>query len=579
MISNELTWQKLGPDYQLYLNLFASADKLNNATLSIIQPRLYSSFKRFLSITTCSPFAIIKAETSRSCLYELAKCIENIIPSSGNLTGDYQLLNGKFHWQDGVKGAFTPCQTVCYCNWIEIPQLFGGIYQHQDSVRLEPGLLHKINGGVLLLSISTLLAQPLMWQRLKQMVMQKQFDWLSVNENQFLPYPIDSMPLHIKLLLVGDYSSLEEFEEKETELFSQAIYGEYEFELDFEHISQLSLWIRFIKQIINDCKLPSLTADAWPVFITQAIRYTEDKYTLPLNRVWLINCLAEANQFQQDNLLTAKSFNTAMQQRQWRNGYLAKRCLNNILQKQVFIKTEGKMIGQINGLSIMQYSGHPELISEPSRITCVAHFGDGEFIDVERKAELGGNIHAKGMMIMQAYLNYELKLEQPQPFSVSMVFEQSYNEVDGDSASLAGLCALISALSLQPIDQQVAVTGAVDQFGYIQPVGGINQKIESFFDICFQRKLTGQQGVIIPMANVRHLCLKSDLIVAVKSGFFHIWPVKHVSKAISILTKYPYYKQQHDKSNLHLLALIQKRITQANNQERPKFLGFLKWLN
>lgn len=226
-----------------------------------------------------------------------------------------------------------------------------------------------------------------------------------------------------------------------------------------------------------------------------------------------------------------------------------------------------------------KYPGHPELIGEPSRITCVAHFGDGEFTDVERKVELGGNIHAKGMMIMQAYLNYELKLEQPQPFSDSIVFEQSYNEVDGDSASLAELCALISALSLQPIDQQIAVTGAVDQFGYVQPIGSINQKIESFFNVCFQRELTGQQGVIIPAANIRHLCLKTDLIAAVKSGVFHIWPVEHVSEAISILTKHAYYKQQYDTNNLHLLALIQERITQANNQERPKFMGLLKWLN
>ncbi|MGP1953637.1 MAG: S16 family serine protease, partial [Arsenophonus sp. NC-QC1-MAG3] len=145
--------------------------------------------------------------------------------------------------------------------------------------------------------------------------------------------------------------------------------------------------------------------------------------------------------------------------------------------------------------------------------------------------------------------------------------------------SLAELCALISALSLQPIDQQIAVTGAVDQFGYVQPIGSINQKIESFFDVCFQRKLTGQQGVIIPTANIRHLCLKADLIAAIKSSVFHIFPVKHVSEAISILTKHAYYKEEYATNNLHLLALIHERISQANNQERPKFMGLLKWLN
>ncbi|MGP1931226.1 MAG: hypothetical protein ACTS74_03260 [Arsenophonus sp. ET-YP4-MAG3] len=145
--------------------------------------------------------------------------------------------------------------------------------------------------------------------------------------------------------------------------------------------------------------------DAWPVLITQAIRYTENKSILPLDRIWLIRILGEANQFQEDNQLTAKSFKSAIQQHQWQHGYLAKRNLDDILQKQIFIKTKGKIIGQVNGLSVLQYSGHPELIGESSRITCVVHFSDGQFTDVERKTELGGNIHAKGMMIMQAYLN------------------------------------------------------------------------------------------------------------------------------------------------------------------------------
>lgn len=579
MISNELTWKNLTLDYESYLNFFSSAEKLSNATLQIIQPRLYDSLKRFLLIPTNSSFAIIKALECNSYLSELAKSIKNITSFSVKITGDYQQLNGRFHWKKGVKGLFTPCYSVYFSNWIEMPQLFGSIHQYQNSVHLEPGLLHKINGGVLLLSVGTLLSQPLMWQRLKQMLIQKRFEWLPANDNQFLPYPIDSIPLDIKLILVGNHFSLERFEEKEPDIYSQSTYGEYEFELEFEHSAQLLLWMQFVKQIITDYQFPSLTTNAWPTLITQAIRYTEDKSILPLDRVWLIRCLAEANQFQQNNQLTEKSFQTAMQKREWRQGYLAKRNLNDILKNQVFIKTKGKIIGQINGLSVIQYPGHPEVIGEPLRITCVAHFGDGEFIDVERKVELGGNVHAKGMMIMQAYLNYELKLEQPQPFSISIVFEQSYNEVDGDSASLAELCVLISALSLQPIDQEIAVTGSVDQFGYVQPVGNINKKIESFFDVCFQRGLTGQQGVIIPSSNICHLCLKENLIHAVKSGVFHIWHVKHVSEAISILTKHTYYKQEHDKNNLYLLALIQKRITLANNQERPKFIRFLKWLN
>lgn len=144
---------------------------------------------------------------------------------------------------------------------------------------------------------------------------------------------------------------------------------------------------------------------------------------------------------------------------------------------QIFIETDGEVIGQINGLSVLEYPGHPRAFGEPSRISCVVHTGDGEFTDVERKAELGGNLHAKGMMIMQAFLISELELDMPLLLGIDC-FEQSYGEVDGDSASLAELCALVSALAMQPINQQIAVTGSVDQFGNVQPIGGANEKLK-----------------------------------------------------------------------------------------------------
>lgn len=194
-----------------------------------------------------------------------------------------------------------------------------------------------------------------------------------------------------------------------------------------------------------------------------------------------------------------------LQQREWREGFLAERMQDEILQEQILIETEGERIGQINALSVIEFPGHPRAFGEPSRISCVVHIGDGEFTDIERKAELGGNIHAKGMMIMQAFLMSELQLEQQIPFSASLTFEQSYSEVDGDSASMAELCALISALADVPVNQSIAITGSVDQFGRAQPVGGLNEKIEGFFAICQQRELTGKQGVIIPTANIRHL--------------------------------------------------------------------------
>ena len=242
---------------------------------------------------------------------------------------------------------------------------------------------------------------------------------------------------------------------------------------------------------------------------------------------------------------------------------------------QILVETEGRVVGQINGLSVLEYPGHPYAFGEPARISCVVHLGDGEFVDVERKAELGGNIHAKGMMIMQAFLISELELDQPLPFSASIVFEQSYGEVDGDSASLAELCALVSALSQQPINQQIAVTGSVDQFGNVQPIGGVNEKIEGFFEACQRRGLTGSQGVILPATNVRHLCLNQAVIEAVQQGQFHLWAVDTVAEALPLLTGMAYADEQQPS----LLGIIQERISQVNPQDRRRWPWPLRWLN
>ena len=577
MISQELTWQGLIPDLSSLQTNFVSSTTLTPATLSDIQPRLFDGMQRFISESAQTRFMFIKSDESEEYLSVFADSIQPLQVNSKTIDGDYYLSEDKqlFQWKDGVKSRFSTQATIAHRQWIEPEQLFGYI---TPAITLVPGLLHEINGGVLVISANTLIAQPLMWTRLKNMVIRRQLEWLPLSETDRLPIHIEPQPLELKIIIIGDRLSLEEFEYNDPELFNRAIYGEYESVMFFEDEEQLALWMRYIKSIITSNQLPDITADAWPALIHQATRYCEDKFNLPLDSAWLARRLMDAAHHQVENLITSDSLTQAEENRLWRHSFIAERTLDDILQDQVLLKTEGEVIGQINGLSVLQYPGHPEAIGEPSRITCVAHLGDGEFTDVERKAELGGNIHAKGMMIMEAYLNYELKLEQPQPFSASIVFEQSYGEVDGDSASLAEVCAFISALSLQPIDQQIAVTGAIDQFGYVQPIGGVNEKIEGFFDICAKRGLTGNQGVIIPLANVRHLCTNDEVIEAVKEGQFHIWPVEHVAQAITQLTKQPYFEQQVEDDNVHLLALIQERIHQANTPDKSRLPWFLKWL-
>ncbi|WP_099108326.1 Lon protease family protein [Xenorhabdus sp. KJ12.1] len=575
MTNIKLDWQSLQPNSVPYQSLFNSVSESPSATLEVIQPRLHNGLTLFCQANLRQSFMLLKAEESDACLALLSDTVSTLLPESyPDVGGYYQIEHQTITWHSSGEGPFSPNQRVAYREWIEPEQLFGNIYTHQNVLQLQPGLIHQVNGGILILPLRTLLSQPLMWVRLKQMIIQRRFDWLPHNENHPLPLPVPSIPLDLRLILVGDRFSLDELHTIEPELASSALYSEFEPDMPFHEEDDLAMWCRYVSGFIQQQKLPSLSQDAWSELFRQAIRYTEDQFSLPLDIQWLKQTLETAANYQQENQITLHSLQQAEDNRRWRHSYLAERSMDEILKGQILIRTQGTVIGQINGLSVLEYSGHPDPIGEPSRISCVAHLGDGEFIDVERKVELGGNIHAKGMMIMQAYLISELKLDQPQPFSASIVFEQSYGEVDGDSASLAELCALISALSQQPINQQIAVTGAVDQFGNVQPIGGVNEKIEGFFRVCHCRGLTGSQGVIIPTANVQHLCLHQDVINAVKNGEFHIWAVEHVSEAASLLTDIPYYDEQKE----HLLAMIYERITQINSQERPKLPWFLRWL-
>ncbi|CND88823.1 putative Lon protease [Yersinia nurmii] len=524
---------------------------------------------------------LIKAQESGDYLNLLSQAIKelqaNETPALAG--GDYLVHGHQVSWQPAQQGneAFA-AKSTCLCQeWIEPEQLFGCVRIHKDTVSLQPGLVHHANGGVLILSVRSLLAQPLMWLRLKQMVTQQRFEWHSPDETKPLPLHIPSMPLDLRLVLVGDRLGLGDFHDMEPELGELAIYGEFEAELPLLDEEGMALWCGYINGLVQQNHLPPLSADAWPVLFKQAIRHSGDQGSLPLCPQWLTRQLAEAAMYAEEDEITGNSLDVAANNRDWRQNYLAERMQDEIELGQILIETEGAVVGQINGLSVLEYPGHPRAFGEPARISCVVHMGDGEFVDVERKAELGGNLHAKGMMIMQAFLNAELELDQPMPFSASIVFEQSYGEVDGDSASLAELCALISALSQQPINQQIAVTGSVDQFGNVQPIGGVNEKIEGFFEVCQRRGLTSHQGVILPSTNVRHLCLHQSVVEAVQNGQFHLWAVDSVTEALPLLTGLPYADEQQTS----LLGIIQERIAQMNPQDRrrPWPLRWLNWFN
>lgn len=580
MTINTLSQRALAPATEAFQALFIQPDLAfeNDALFSDLQARLHYALEQFLHPQGISPFLLVKAPEEKDYLQLFTQKAAELRQSNPSpLTGVHYQINGaEISMTPAQKESdnFASTSPIIFADWVEAEQLFGSVRLFNGDIRLQPGLVHQANGGILVLSLRTLLAQPLLWMRLKSQVMQQRFEWLTFDDARPLPVSIPSMPLVLKVMLVGERESLADFQEMEPELSATSLYSEFEDSLQIMGEEELKHWCQWVWQVARQHALPGLASDAWPLLMQEGARYTGDQETMPLCPLWISRQLREAAPFTDNDTINAEQLKTMLTQRQWREGFLAERMQDEILQEQILIETDGECIGQINALSVIDFPGHPRPMGEPSRISCVVHIGDGEFTDVERKAELGGNIHAKGMMLMQSFLMAELDLEQQLPFSASLTFEQSYSEVDGDSASMAELCALISALANVPINQSIAMTGSVDQFGRAQPVGGLNEKIEGFFAICNTRGLTGKQGVIIPSANVRHLSLAAEVREAVEAGQFSIWTMDDVTDALPLLTQLNW-----DGEGQTLLQTIQERIAQATQQEPRRYPWFLAWLN
>lgn len=579
MTNNRLEWRALQPDTDDIRPLLSLVPEDNSSYFASVQPRLFNGLN-LLQLTAAKPALMLIKSPENAEYSSLFKGVLEIISEEKlpELFGGHYEVNGMsidWHPAESQHDNFVSKGGIHCADWIEAEQLFGCVRYYDQTITLQPGLLHQSNGGTLMLPLRTLLAQPLLWLRLRKILITQQFDWYSADEKRPLPVAIPSMPMQFRLVLIAERDALADFQEMEPELSMQALYSEFEENLQICDGDDLNLWMKWVTSRATSAGITAIADDFWPALIREGARYTGDQDTLPLCPSWISRQLQEALMYNPDDNLCGAHIQNALETREWREGFLAERIRDEILFDQVIIETEGEIIGQINALSVIEFPGHPRAFGEPSRLSCVVHIGDGEFTDVERKAELGGNIHAKGMMIMQAWLIAELELEHQLPFSASLVFEQSYSELDGDSASLAGLCVFISALACQPINQQIAVTGSVDQFGRVQAVGGLNEKIEGFFHICNQRILNGKQGVIIPQANIRHLSLNQDVVDAVREEKFHIWAVSSIEEALPLLTGVDW-----DKDNEPcLLRSIQERILQINQQHRRQYAWPLRWLN
>ncbi|ABF14235.1 AAA family ATPase [Candidatus Palibaumannia cicadellinicola] len=577
MTNNKLLWQDLFPNTKNFEAVFQQLYEPLELPLFHIQNRLISCLKQLCHSKHPSSFMLLNAREEEEYFQLITDTVKTIMPIAQKPIGGRYIVTGmNIHWDNKsqIKDNFTAKDVCTWQAWVEQEQLFGGLYCYKDIINLQPGLVHNINGGILVIGAHTLVSQPLLWLRLKQMILNQRFDWLPANNNQPLSVYIPSMPINLRLIIIGEHKTLTILNNIDPNIFRIALYGEFELNKCINNAQDMKQWCSWVNTLAYNQGFKALNHDAWPELIKQAVRYSGDQFHLPLCPHWLTHRLKEAALYCNKQPINATALLESNRIRFWQESYLCDLIQQEITEGQIMVDTEKKITGQVNGLSVLSFSSHPLIVGQPSRISCVVYFGDGEINDIESKAELSGHLHTKGMMIMQAFLMSVLKLERQLPFSASLVFEQSYDEIDGDSASLAELVVLISALANQPIDQQIAITGSVDQFGRVQSIGHVNEKIECFFKLCQTRGLTGTQGVIIPLTNVRHLCLHDDVIQAVQLGTFSLWPVNNIYQALEILTAMPF-----DHEILpSLMKYIRERILQIYRYEQKQLPWYLRWL-
>ncbi|HHE73367.1 MAG TPA: ATP-binding protein [Chloroflexi bacterium] len=413
-----------------------------------------------------------------------------------------------------------------------------------DFTLIKAGALHRANGGYLILDVAKVLGQPYAWEGLKRALKSRSIRIESLGQQLSListvtlePEPI---PLDVKVALVGNrllYYLLWELDPEFADLFKVAADFEEEMPRDPEH--EL-IYARLVATLGKRAGLRPFERLAVAHIIEQSARIAGDAHKLSTRMRDITDLMHEADYWAGKagrDVVTVEDVDHAIDAQIQRLDRVRDRLQEAILRDLLLISTEGKTVGQVNGLSVMTLGSFS--FGRPTRITASVRAGKGEVIDIEREVELGGPIHSKGVMILTGFLNGRYAREIPLSLSASLVFEQSYSGIEGDSASSAELYALLSAIAEVPLKQSLAVTGSVNQRGDVQAIGGVNEKIEGFFDLCRARGLTGEQGVIIPRANVQHLMLRHDVVEAVAKGQFHIYAVDSVDQGIELLTGVP----------------------------------------
>ncbi len=409
-----------------------------------------------------------------------------------------------------------------------------------DFTMIKPGALHKANGGYLIIDARKLLSQPYAWDTLKRTLQSGEIRVESleralslISTSSLEPEPI---PLNLKLILMGEpliYYLLSQYDPEFHDLFKIAA----DFDESVSREDCVNDYARLLATIARREKLRPLSQNAVARIIEHSSRMVGDAEKLLTHLRSITDLLTESDYWADNNgheHIVNIDVQQAIDHKTHRLDKIREKLYENIRRGTVLIDTEGQVIGQVNGLSVLQLGEFS--FGQPSRITATTRLGSGKVVDIERETELGGAIHSKGVLILSSFIASRYSRTTPFSVAASLVFEQSYGHIEGDSASLAELCAILSSIAQVPLRQDLAITGSVNQLGNVQPIGGVNEKIEGFFDICAQKGLTGTQGVIIPATNIKHLMLRWDVVHAVQSCQFNIYAVTTVADALELLT-------------------------------------------
>lgn len=414
-----------------------------------------------------------------------------------------------------------------------------------DFTMIKPGALHKANGGYLIVEAEAVLRRPYAWEALKRCLKNQQINIESLQDQFRListvslePEPI---PLNVKVVLVGNpliYYLLHLYDEEFGRLFKVKA----DFGVTMDRTEEAGEeYARLIAAKCQEEGLLPLSAAAVAKVIEYGVCSAQDQEKLTTKLEPVIDLVREASYWAERDggvqVIQPENVEQALQQRIWRSNRIEERLLEQIEQGTLMIDVEGTEVGQVNGLHIMPLGDY--VIGMPNRITARSFMGSGGVLNIEREAKLSGPIHDKGVLILAGYLGQKYASGQPLSCAASISFEQTYQQVEGDSASCAELVALLSSLADLPLRQDIAVTGSINQHGIVQPIGGVTRKVEGFFCACNVKGISGDQGVVIPASNVRHLMLREEVVEAVKEGNFHVWAVETVDEAIEILMDRP----------------------------------------